>query len=424
MSCDVPADTSLLATAQALWDAGLTPLPRLAHTPSPTYLTTAGECLPIYWGDYKAKQPPWSTVASWFAVGDLSTVGILLLTGTPAHAKDHEEPVLQILDIESAEVFDAWREALSFAGHADILYRCICERTPSQSAHVGFLCHAISDKQALPLAKRAADKKILIELLQHQTCTVAPTAIHCKPEHPREACYHVVQGRWDHPQVLSPAQRQVLIDAARAFNEVPEKVRHDSSEMASGVGTRPGDRLNTDADAAWWTDLLTTHGWRDVSPTGVRRKGLVYFQRPGKRGKQASATYGACGTFLYVFSSNADPFEAGTAYSPFGAYALLEHAGDYRAAGKALAKVYPPTDEERRAYLAQHRHAQDAADNALATTLAAPAAQQAYRRRQAAAIARYRAQINRDPYFGAPERRGTGITPAILVLENKETTRG
>jgi hypothetical protein len=44
-------------------------------------------------------------------------------------------------------------------------------------------------------------------------------------------------------------------------------------------------------------------------------------------------------------------------------------------------------------------------------------------RSRAAHIARYRAQINADPYFGAPERRGTGITPAILVLE-KETTHG
>ena len=32
-------------------------------------------------------------------------------------------------------------------------------------------------------------------------------------------------------------------------------------------------------------------------------------------------------------------------------------------------------------------------------------------------IARYRAQIQRDPYFGAPERRGTGITPALLLTQ-------
>jgi primase-polymerase (primpol)-like protein len=34
-------------------------------------------------------------------------------------------------------------------------------------------------------------------------------------------------------------------------------------------------------------------------------------------------------------------------------------------------------------------------------------------------IARYRAQIHADPYFGASDRRGTGITPAVLVTEQE-----
>jgi hypothetical protein len=294
--------TALLATARVLWAAGLTPLPRLTESPSPAYLTASGECLPIYWGDYKAKQPPWATVATWFAVGDLATVGLLLLTGTPAYAKDRDEAVLQILDVESADVFDAWREALYFAGHADILARCIIERTPSGGAHIGFLCQAMSDKQKLPLARRAGDKKILIELLQHQPCTVAPTALQCKPEHPVGARYHVVQGSWGEPRALSPAQRQVLLAGARTFNEVPEQIQADRSEVAPGTGTRPGDRLNADADASWWTALLTTHGWRDVSRPSLARQGLSYFQRPGKTGTQASATYGKTGQYLYVFS--------------------------------------------------------------------------------------------------------------------------
>ena len=34
-------------------------------------------------------------------------------------------------------------------------------------------------------------------------------------------------------------------------------------------------------------------------------------------------------------------------------------------------------------------------------------------------IVRYRRQIHADPYFGAPGRRGTGITPAVLVTEQE-----
>ena len=38
---------------------------------------------------------------------------------------------------------------------------------------------------------------------------------------------------------------------------------------------------------------------------------------------------------------------------------------------------------------------------------------------RAANIGRYRRQIYADPYFGAPCRRGTGITPAVLVTEQE-----
>lgn len=41
-------------------------------------------------------------------------------------------------------------------------------------------------------------------------------------------------------------------------------------------------------------------------------------------------------------------------------------------------------------------------------------------RRHAARIARYRQQLDRDPYFGAPERRGKGIPVAKLIY--KETS--
>jgi hypothetical protein len=39
---------------------------------------------------------------------------------------------------------------------------------------------------------------------------------------------------------------------------------------------------------------------------------------------------------LYVFSSNAHPFEDGRGYSKFAAYAVLNHRGDYVRAAKTL----------------------------------------------------------------------------------------
>lgn len=328
--------------------------------PAPAFLDAHGTIHPLTWGQWKEKQPDRSLVECWFRHSDPRQVGILLLAGSDAHPRSQDTTCLQILDLESATVAEAFREELNFAGHADLLYRCVIEWTPSGSAHLGFRCAAISDRPPLKLAQRPRDpanptaKTLLIELLQHQPCTVAPTQVQCKQEHPAGVCYTLTQGTWAHPYVISPAQRQILLDTARLFNEVPEVVKPDRSEVVRD-GSRPGDKLNAAATVEWWQNLLTTHGWRDVSRRTLIGKGVYYFQRPGKTGYQTSATYGKTGQCLYVFSENAHPFEGKTAYSPFAAYAVLEHQGDYTAAATALAKVYPPTAEERRAYLGRMR---------------------------------------------------------------------
>lgn len=93
--------------------------------------------------------------------------------------------------------------------------------------------------------------------------------------------------------------------------------------------SRPGDDFNQRAD---WAQILEPHGWK-----AVRQRGEVtYWRRPGKR-HSISATTGYAGThYLYIFSSNAAPFEADRAYSPFSAYVLLEHADDFKSAARAL----------------------------------------------------------------------------------------
>ncbi len=58
-----------------------------------------------------------------------------------------------------------------------------------------------------------------------------------------------------------------------------------------------------------------------------------HWRRPGKT-QGWSATLK--GRVLYVFSSNAAPFEPARAYGPFAVYTLLEHRGDYTRAASAL----------------------------------------------------------------------------------------
>jgi hypothetical protein len=81
-----------------------------------------------------------------------------------------------------------------------------------------------------------------------------------------------------------------------------------------------------------WADILIPHGWQVVRQRGE----VTLWCRPGKR-DGISATTGYCGDHLYVFSSNAHPFEPARAYGKFTAFALLNAGGDFVKAATILA---------------------------------------------------------------------------------------
>jgi hypothetical protein len=102
-------------------------------------------------------------------------------------------------------------------------------------------------------------------------------------------------------------------------------------DEATGLpGDRPGDLF---AASVSWHDILEPYGWKYVGG----RHGHLLWRRPGKpRGWSATSGLGDT-DLLYVFSTNAPPFEADMLYSKFGAYCVLEHKGDFTAAARALA---------------------------------------------------------------------------------------
>jgi putative DNA primase/helicase len=85
-----------------------------------------------------------------------------------------------------------------------------------------------------------------------------------------------------------------------------------------------------------WTDILTPHGWTLLHTAAD----VGFWRRPGKTEPSPSATtnYKGC-DLLYVFSSNAYPFEPETTYSKFAAFATLNCGGDYRLAAQRLARL-------------------------------------------------------------------------------------
>lgn len=126
-------------------------------------------------------------------------------------------------------------------------------------------------------------------------------------------------------QTLSQKDHEVMLSVARSLTYVePPKARQDDG---------PWVDFNQRAN---WASILEPHGW-----IATNRGDVTHWQRPGKAEAGVSATTGHCKAddgqpLLHVFSSNAPPFDPGATYDKFGAFARLNHGGDFREAAAAL----------------------------------------------------------------------------------------
>ena len=148
--------------------------------------------------------------------------------------------------------------------------------------------------------------------------------------HPTCRPYELVRGDLTNIPEVSEEERNLLLDAARSFNEVikPKRVVRGPSHS---TGDRPGDDFNARAS---WAEILQPHEWEQIR----RRQEVTYWRRPGKEvGGSATTNYAGTNLF-YCFSSNGDPFDAETAYTLFAAYTFLNHNGDFSLAAADLAR--------------------------------------------------------------------------------------
>ena len=141
--------------------------------------------------------------------------------------------------------------------------------------------------------------------------------------------YELKRGDISQLPVISKEDRDYLIETARALNEwVVPKFEKNS-------GKTPWTEYNETTDPL---PLLTSKGWTELRLTGHTPAGgrTILLRRPGK-------TQGHSGSVIdsktfYCFSANAAPFEPQKAYSAFQVYALLNHGGDFKKAGRALSR--------------------------------------------------------------------------------------
>lgn len=139
----------------------------------------------------------------------------------------------------------------------------------------------------------------------------------------------------DQLPVISAKERQILIDIALSLNQwVDPVIQHSNEKTLTDRKGLPGTDFNERGDVR---DILRKHGWMDTGRKGdFNGASVEQWRRPGKKNSSSASLID--GKTFHVFSSNADPFKAWVAYSPFAIYALLEHSGDFKETAKALSK--------------------------------------------------------------------------------------
>lgn len=294
------------------------------------------------WGGYRQRPPTLAEIRAWYCdiyPGD--EYGMAILGGKVSGN-------LEIVDLDNWSVVEPWRKLVRKRAPI-LLDKLVMVKTPRPGLHCYYRCETIGGNQKLarvPETDAETGKikpKTIIEIKgEGGYCLAPPSPAAC---HPTGRCYAFISQR-DLTQVptIAPSEREILLDCARTLDcwQAPRRQRH-RGPAKSGRFLRPGDDLNARAD---WADILEPRGWTYHGSGG---DGSDYWCRPGKT-CSTSATTNYCGfDLLYVFSSNADPFEEATAYTKFHAYALLEHDGDFDDAARALrAKGYGASRGQQR----------------------------------------------------------------------------
>lgn len=319
---DMQNRSTVYYTAKDYVDAGLSVIPIAADgskQPDAARLTNATGS--PKWEPFKTQLPTDANLKVWFSTG---MAGIAIIGGAISGN-------LERIDFDHPGAYSEWYALCEECEMGKLVSSLPLVRTPraDDCYHLYYRCEEPIEKNIV-LAKVRLDDgkcKTIIETRGEAGYTLAPgSPAAC---HPTKREYALVRGDLTAIPVITKLQRDMLLELARSFNEeVRDSKPLRPAETATPDGVRPGDDYNNRGD---FRSVLEKHGWSSWNTNGTE-----YWTRPGKDwGVSATFDYKGNNCF-YVFSSNADPFEADNSYSPFAVYAILEHGGDYGEAAKAL----------------------------------------------------------------------------------------
>lgn len=256
---------------------------------------------------------------------------------------------LEVIDCDDALLCPEYLDLIK-AHDPELYARLVIIETPSGGKHLLFRCEKIEGNQKLAMravevpegtrgARKDGDRWIKLEVLFETRgqggYIVAPGSP--LDVHPDRKPYRFKQGSVETIPTITPAERELLLDLARALNEYHpkeekrEKREYKQASQNDGDESLPGKDYDQRGDSL--QDLL------DAEWTIERRRGsVIYLKKPGSKDRGHHATLHAVAhNVFYCFSTAAAPFDAERKYTPFQVRALLKHNGDFKAAARELA---------------------------------------------------------------------------------------
>jgi hypothetical protein len=263
------------------------------------------------WKKYQTRRASKEDIQHWYAA---ERTGVGWVCGVVSGG-------LEVIDFDDRSALAEFGRLATEAGLGDLLNRIqqgYFEHSPN-GAHIAYRCSAIGNNTRL--AKRGA--KTLIETRgEGGYIIVAPTYGSVNSS----GSYELISGSIETIATILPNERRALHDLARMLDE---SIQPSDDRRAATRKDRPGDDYN---ERAGWSDILTPHGWVQVS----QRLGVTSWRRPDKKTGISATTNHADSDLLYVFSTNT-VFDSERGYSKFSVYTILNHGGDHSSASKTLA---------------------------------------------------------------------------------------
>ncbi len=309
-SCEFAEDAKILA--EKYLDAGLSIIP-VTEGKKPSIAS---------WKKYQSAAATLSEVSNWLI--NPRTLGFGIVGGKVSGN-------LEIIDIDDAEAKQDYLELLEKTDPA-LLARLVIVESPKGGLHLYYRCEQTEGNQKLATAMEEGQVRVLIETRGEGGYVVAPGSD--ARVHPLKKPYRIQQGDLAAIPVLTQAERNTLLELARALNRQVKESRIDQ-QLNKGSKTqsdqlRPGDDFNA---CATWDEVLIPYGWQIDHVA----KDETYWIRPGKTAGISATTNYAGSDKLVVFSTST-LFETDTSYSKFAAYAVLKHGGDFSKAAADLAE--------------------------------------------------------------------------------------